>query len=100
MWHPSSSSAIWPRASTTAPFFAIANLRTGEPLVAPLDEAVEEFGREARVRELRPLERDDVETMIRIAGVSPDPAQTSLVVVRSASDASRDGNQTRDRPRR
>lgn len=68
------------------PLLVIATLRTGEPLSASLEDAVEEVRRTARVNELRPLDRSDVARMIGAAGMSPDDELTALVLARTAGN--------------
>jgi tetratricopeptide (TPR) repeat protein len=51
------------------PLLVVATLRTGEPLGGPLEAAIEEVRRFARVRAVRPLRRDEIESIIRDAGI-------------------------------
>ena len=64
----------------------IATLRTGELLGEALDGALEEVRHDARVRELQPLDRAGVETMIRAAGIPPGPDLTTLVLTRTGGN--------------
>jgi tetratricopeptide (TPR) repeat protein len=51
------------------PLMIVATLRTGESLSRPLNEAIEEARRFAQVRELPPLHTDEIEVLIREAGI-------------------------------
>ena len=64
----------------------VGTLRTGEPLGGALDEALDYVRREARVREIHALDGSDVETMIKAAGISPDPELTALVLARTGGN--------------
>lgn len=68
------------------PLLLVATLRTGEPLNPALADAVEEVRRTARVLELAPLATDDIEAMMRMAGITPEPGLSSLIAKRTSGN--------------
>lgn len=73
-------------AITSAPLMVVGTLRTGEPLTRPLEEAIEEARRTARVRTLPPLRDGEIAELIRAAGAAPAPELTSLVRERTGGN--------------
>jgi tetratricopeptide (TPR) repeat protein len=60
-------------AVADAPVLVLATLRTGEPLAAPLADAIEQVTRSARPCPVPPLSSDDVAKVLRDAGVDGPP---------------------------
>ena len=69
-----------------APILVVATLRTGESLSRALDDALEDVRRTARVRPLLPLGDDDIEALIRDAGIQPDADLPALVQARTGGN--------------
>ncbi|HJR25150.1 MAG TPA: AAA family ATPase, partial [Acidimicrobiales bacterium] len=68
------------------PLLVIATLRTGETLSRPLEDALEEVRRAARVRPLPPLGDDDLAALVRDAGIDPDDELLALVRKRTGGN--------------
>lgn len=66
-------------AISDRPLFVLGTVRTGERITHRMEEAIEEARRSAVVRELAPLATEDVETLVRSAGLPGDPGLGRLV---------------------
>ena len=67
------------------PLLVVATLRTDEPRSHQLDDAIEEVRRVSRVRELPPLDDDDIATLVRRTGTEADPLLIAVIGARTGA---------------
>ena len=68
------------------PLLVVATLRTGEPIRAQLDDAIEALRRTSLVRDLGPLDDGDVAALIRGSGPEPAAQLVELVQARTGGN--------------